>query len=81
MKLAKKLLSVVLTLCMMLSLLPAVALADEPDINYLLIHTGGPATPYAALAAAVENAVAGDTIQAQGNVNEEYLTSVIAINK
>ncbi|ODU55304.1 MAG: hypothetical protein ABT01_06520 [Clostridium sp. SCN 57-10] len=69
MKTAKKLLGVVLSVCMVLALLPATALADEP-INYLVFHTGGPATPRATLAEAVEVAQDGDTIQAFRDVNE-----------
>lgn len=79
MKTAKKLLSVVLTACMVLTLLPATALADEP-INFLVIHDGSPAVPCATLAAAVDLAVEGDTIQALGNVDEELGFSDATIN-
>ncbi len=79
MKTAKKLLSVVLTLCMMLSLLPATALADTPTINFTVSDSSGPAAPYGSLADAIGGAKGGDTITlSSGDLN---LTEAVTIDK
>lgn len=79
----KKLFSVVLTVCMVLSLTPMTALADTPAPNFLVIHAGSPATPRVTLVEAVAIAVDGDTIQALNNVNEDlgFSGATIAIDK
>lgn len=82
MKIANKSLSIILSVCMVLALLPATALADTPDPNFLVIHAGSAAVPYATLAEAVAIAVDGDTIQAQMDVNQDLEpNATITINK
>lgn len=62
---SKKVLSIVLTLCMVLSMLPATAWAGDPDIINITTDTG-----YGTLTEALNAAADGDTIQLLHNITE-----------